>query len=40
MSDDVEGDDSPLKRFLDNEVVWLVAAAIVILGIAFWLATR
>lgn len=40
MSDDLEGDDPPWKRLLQNEVVWLVVVAVVILSVAFWLATR
>jgi hypothetical protein len=36
----VQEDDDPLwKRILTNETLWLILAAIVILGIAFHLAT-
>jgi hypothetical protein len=36
----VQEDDDPLwKRVLTNEILWLVIAAIVILGLAFHLAT-
>ena len=36
----VQEDDDPLwKKILTNETLWLVIAAIVILGIAFHLAT-
>jgi uncharacterized phage infection (PIP) family protein YhgE len=36
----VQEDDDPLwKRILTNEILWLVIAAIVILGLAFHLAT-
>jgi hypothetical protein len=34
-------DDDPLwKRIVTNELLWVVAAALLILGVAFLLATR
>ena len=40
MSDDFEGDEPAWKRVLGNDTLWLIVAAVVILGVAFWLATR
>jgi hypothetical protein len=40
MTDDFEGDDPPWKRVLTNDTLWLIVAALVILGVAFWLATK
>jgi len=40
MSDE-EGEDDPLwMRIVTNEILWVAVAAIVILGIAFHLATK
>jgi len=37
----VEEDDDPLwKRIVTNEILWVSVAALVILGIAFHLATK
>jgi hypothetical protein len=40
MAADEEDEDSLLMRILTNEILWVAIAAVVILGLAFHLATK
>ena len=40
MAADEEDEDSLLMRIVSNELLWVAIAALVILGIAFHLATK
>ena len=40
MAADEEDEDSLLMRILTNEILWVAIAVVVILGLAFHLATK
>jgi hypothetical protein len=40
MSSDEEDDGSLLMRIVSNEILWVAIAALGILGLAFYLATK